>query len=428
MKQGPLRGGVCGLAAAAALILTACSSNSATGTAAGSASAAATVSGSTSAAATVSGSTAGSTAHGKPIDLALMTEYTGAGTGGDSYVGAQAAIRYINAHGGVNGRPLAIQECVDNDDPNLAASCAANIANDPNIIAAVGQITLQGAVVDPVFQHAGLPAVGGFAAVSADFTSPVVFTPSIGGLSGLGAVAAVTDLLHGKKVSFVYEQSPAAATEVDLINSVVLAPRHLPPMNAVGVAPTAGDLSAAVAKAVSNSPDGIVLFTGQPQAAAFVKAARQQGVTTPIVISAGTESPAAVQQQLGGGQDLYFDTFFNHSGAFYDAFLSQWQADGNSSSLSDDFAINGWLAATMFADVARTLPTITRASVLRAYSKLSNFSTDGLTPPLSFDKPATVLGGQAPRIVNPTIGLSQYQNGTFVPAAGGKFTNPFVIP
>ena len=110
MKQGPLRGGVCGLAAAAALILTACSSNSATGTAAGSASAAATVSGSASAAATVSGSTAGSTAHGKPIDLALMTEYTGAGTGGDSYVGAQAAIKYINAHGGVNGRPLAIQE------------------------------------------------------------------------------------------------------------------------------------------------------------------------------------------------------------------------------------------------------------------------------------------------------------------------------
>src|SRR5580704_13566094 len=210
MKQGPLRGGVCGLAAAAALILTACSSNSANGTAAGSASAAATV----------SGSTAGSTAHGKPIDLALMTEYTGAGTGGDSYVGAQAAIKYINAHGGVNGRPLAIQECVDNDDPNLAASCAANIANNPSVIAAVGQVTLQGSVVDPVFQHAGLPAVGGFAAVSADFTSPVVFTPSIGGLSGLGAVAAVTDLLHGKKISFVYQQSPAAATEVALIDSV----------------------------------------------------------------------------------------------------------------------------------------------------------------------------------------------------------------
>jgi ABC-type branched-subunit amino acid transport system substrate-binding protein len=199
-------------------------------------------------------------------------------------------------------------------------------------------------------------------------------------------------------------------------------------MNAVGVSPTAGDLSAAVAKAEQTKPDGIVLFTGQPQAASFVKAARQQGATTPIVISAGTESPSAVQQQIGGGQNLYFDTFFNHSGQFYDAFLSQWQADGNAPALADDFAINGWLAATMFADVARTLPTVTRASVMNAYSKLSNFSTDGLTPPLSFDKPGTALGGKAPRIINPTIGLSQYQNGTFVPAAGGKFTNPFLIP
>jgi branched-chain amino acid transport system substrate-binding protein len=411
MRRGALRGGVCGLAAAA-LALTACSSNSSPTT--GSASPAA--------------ASGGSTAHGKPINLALLTEFTGAGTGGDSFSGAQAAIKYVNAHGGIHGRPLAIQECIDNDDPNLAAACAAKVANNPAIVAAVGQITLQGSVVDPVFQHAGLPAVGGFAAVPADFSSPVVFTPSIGGLSGLGAVAAVTDLLHGKKVSFVYQQSPAAATEVALIDSVVLAPRHLPSMNAVGVPPTAGDLSAAVAKAVASSPDGIVLFTGQPQSASFVKAARQQGVTTPIVISAGTESPNAVQQQLGGGQNLYFDTFFNHSGRFYDAFLSQWQAAGNPPSLSDDFAINGWLAATMFADIARTLPTITRASIMQAYSKLSNYSTDGLTPPLSFNKPGTALGGKAPRIINPTIGLSQYQNGTFVPAAGGKFTNPFVVP
>jgi ABC-type branched-subunit amino acid transport system substrate-binding protein len=217
-------------------------------------------------------------------------------------------------------------------------------------------------------------------------------------------------------------------TEIALINSVVLTPRHLPPMNAVGVSPTAGDLSAAVAKADQSSPDGIVLFAGQAQANSFVKAARQQGVTTPIVISAGTESESAVQQQLGGGQNLYFDTFFNHSGRFYDAFLSQWQAAGNSPSLADDFAINGWLSVTMFADVARTLPTVTRASVLHAYSQLSNYSTDGLTPLLSFDKSGTALGGQAPRVINPTIGLLQYQNGTFVPAADGKFTNPFVVP
>jgi|HubBroStandDraft_6_1064221.scaffolds.fasta_scaffold81842_4 branched-chain amino acid transport system substrate-binding protein len=413
MKRGALRGGVCGLAAAA-LALTACSSNSSTGSA--------------SPAAAIEGSAGGSSAQGKPINLVFLSEFSGQGTSADGFTGIQAAIRYVNAHGGIKGRPLAAQMCVDNTDPNLAAACATKAANNSSIIAAVGQTTLNGAVVEPVFEHAGLPIVGGFAAVPADFTSPVMFTPTIGGLSGLGAVAAATDLLHAKKVSFVYVQSPAAATEIALVNSVVLAPRHLPAVNAVGVSPTAGDLSSAVAKAAANSPDAIVMFTGQAQANAFVKAARQQGVTTPIVISAGVESPSSVQQQLGSGQNLYFYTYFNHSGPFYNAFLSQWQAAGNSPSLADEFALNGWLSVTMFAHVARTLPTVTRASVLDAFSKVTNYSTDGLLPPVSFNKPGTALGGKAPRVVNQTIALVQYQNGAFVPAAGGKFTDPFVVP
>jgi hypothetical protein len=83
---------------------------------------------------------------------------------------------------------------------------------------------------------------------------------------------------------------------------------------------------------------------------------------------------------------------------------------------------------TMFAQVARTLPTVTRASVMHAFGELSNYTTGGMLPPLSFSKPGTALGGKAPRIVNPTMGLAQYQNGAFVPIAGGKFTDPFVVP
>jgi branched-chain amino acid transport system substrate-binding protein len=413
MKRGAVRCGVFGLAAAA-LALTACSTNS-TSTA-----------GSASPAAASGGSTAVSTAHGKPINLVFLSVYTGPGTSSDGFTGAQAAIRYVNAHGGINGRPLAAQMCVDNADPNLAAACATSAVNNASVIASVGETTLSGAVVEPVFERAGLPIVGGFASVPADFTSPMMFCPTIGGMSGLGATAAATDLLHAKKISFVYSQGPAGASQVALIDSAVLAPRHLPPMNAVGVSPSTGDMSASVAKAAATSPGAIIMFTGQAQTNSFVKAARQQGVTAPILISAGIETPSSVQQQVGDGQNLYFYTYFNHSGPFYNAFLSQWQAAGNALTLADEFAINGWLSVTMFAHVARTLPTVTRASVLAAFNKLTNYSTDGLLPPVSFNKPATVLGGTAPRIVNQTMALVQIQNGAFVPAAGGKFADPFV--
>jgi ABC-type branched-subunit amino acid transport system substrate-binding protein len=415
MKRGALCGGVCGLAAA--LALTACSSNSA-----GSASPA------TSGTAAPASASAGTTATGKPVNVVFLTNYSTQGSSGDGWTGIQAAIKYINAHGGINGRPLAAQECVDNNDPNLADACATKAASNSSIIASVGQITLQGASVDPILEHAGLPAVGALAAVPADFNSPDIFAPTIGGLEGLGAAAAAADLLHSRKVSFVYAQGPAAVTEVNLIDSVVLRPRKLPDVNAVGVSPTAGDMSAAVAKANQGSPGAIILYTPQAQASSFVKAARQQGVTAPILISQSLETPSAVQQQLGGGSDLYFYTWFKHSGPFYNAFLSQWQASGNPPSLADEFALNGWLAVTMFADVARKLPSVTRPSVLAAFSKLANYNTQGLLPPLSFTKPGTALGGKAPRVINPTMGLSQYQNGTFVPVAGGKFTNPFIVP
>jgi ABC-type branched-subunit amino acid transport system substrate-binding protein len=422
MKPGTLRAGVCGLAVAALTALTACSSSTPSSTPPSSPAA-------TGNPAAATGNTAGaSPAAGSPIGLAFLTEFSTLGSSGDGYLGIQAAVKYINAHGGIKGHPLTATECADNDDPNLATACATKAASNPAVIASLAQITLQGSVVDPIFQHAGLPSVGAEANTSADFNSPVIFAPTIGGLSGLGAVAAATDLLHAKKIGFVYVQSPAAATEVTLIDSTVLTPRKLPPMSAVAVSPTQGDMSAAVAKAEQSSPNAIILYMGQAQANSFVKAARQQGVTAPILLSALLESASAVKQQLGGGQGLYFFTSFDRSGSLYSDFLSQWQAAGNQPALADEFAINGWLAATMFADVARTLPAVTRASVMQAFSNLSNYSTDGLLPALSFDKAGTDLGGQAPRIINPTIGLSQYRNGAFVPYDGGKFTNPFVIP
>jgi ABC-type branched-subunit amino acid transport system substrate-binding protein len=387
-------------ALAAAIALVACSSSPA--------STAPAATGTTGTTASGSSASPAAAAAGSPIGLAYLTEFSSQGSSGDGYTGVQAAIKYINAHGGVKGHPLIATECTDNDDPNLAAACATKAASNPQIIATAGQTTLQGAVVDPILQHAGLPAIAANTFVSADFTSP--------------------DMLHARKVSFVYVQSPAAATEVSLIDSTVLTPRKLPPMTAVGVSPTTGDMSAAVAKASLGSPGAIIMYAGQAQANSFVKAARQQGVTTPILIAASLESASAVEQQLSGGQNLYFYTWFNHSGPFYDAFASQWQAAGNQLANADDIAINGWLAVTMFADVARTLPAITRASVMQAFSRLSGYTTGGLLPPLSYTKPGTALGGQAPRVINPTMGLSQYQNGTFVPYDNGKFTNPFTVP
>jgi hypothetical protein len=216
MKPGTLRGGVCGLAVAVLTALTACSSSAPSSTPPSSTPPSSPASSGNPAAA--------SPAAGSSIGLAFLTEFSTQGSSGDGYLGIQAAVKYINAHGGIKGHPLTATECTDNDDPNLAAACATKAASNSAVIVSLAQITLQGSVVDPIIQHAGLPSIGAEANTSADFNSSVIFAPTIGGLSGLGAVAAATDLLHARKIGFVYVHSPAAATEVTLIDSSTRTP------------------------------------------------------------------------------------------------------------------------------------------------------------------------------------------------------------
>lgn len=400
---------ICGVMAAAA-VLAACSSGG----------------GGTPSASSETGPT--TMATGEPIKLTYLSSHEGAGTSGDGFIGAKAAAAYINSHGGINGRPLAVDQCVDNFDANLASACATKAVNDPAVIASIGQSTVQGSAVDPILEKAGLPSVGAIASVAADFKSPVIFAPTIGGMSGLGLAAAVADLLDSKKVGLIYTQNPAGATTVDLINTQVLHPRGLPDVTALGISPTAADLAPAVARTNQDSPDSVVMYTDQAPAAAFAKASRQQGSKSAIVLSGAVVTPASVKKNFGDTTGIYIGVFFNRSGSVYDQFLAQWKADGNSADAVDDYAINGWLSVKMFADVARTTPTISRESILAGFNALKDYQTDGLLPPISFDQPSTTLGGNAPRVVNPTVSLLEVKDGQFVPVAGGKLANPFVIP
>jgi hypothetical protein len=70
-----------------------------------------------------------------------------------------------------------------------------------------------------------------------------------------------------------------------------------------------------------------------------------------------------------------------------------------------------WLAVHMFANVANSLPTVTRASILKAMTDAKNLNTYGLIPPYSTNKPFTGLGGAFPRAFNQTFWFDVIKNG-----------------
>src|SRR3981081_4816567 len=59
----------------------------------------------------------------KPIKLGSLMAVTGLGLP-DRLAAVKAAVRHVNAHGGIRGRPLQLENCDDQNDPNLAQGCA----------------------------------------------------------------------------------------------------------------------------------------------------------------------------------------------------------------------------------------------------------------------------------------------------------------
>ncbi len=116
-----------GIAAVVGLTMTACSSSSK------STSATTTGSPTTSAspAATGSSTSSGSSATPTGTPYKLMWTYT-TPTGGNNYT--SVIEKGINARGGINGHPLQIVSCADNNNANQATKCAEQAVADPQML------------------------------------------------------------------------------------------------------------------------------------------------------------------------------------------------------------------------------------------------------------------------------------------------------
>ncbi|MFE0514210.1 ABC transporter substrate-binding protein [Streptomyces sp. NPDC058964] len=105
---------------------------------------------------------------------------------------AAAYARWINAHGGINGRKLKVLYCNDHNDSVYAVKCAQR-AVDENVVAVVGSYSQFGDSFLPRLESAGIPYIGGYGVTNDEFTS-VTSYPVNGGqpalLAGLGKALA----------------------------------------------------------------------------------------------------------------------------------------------------------------------------------------------------------------------------------------------
>ncbi|MEU9475568.1 ABC transporter substrate-binding protein [Streptomyces sp. NPDC048191] len=101
---------------------------------------------------------------------------------------ALAYAKWVNAHGGINGRRLQVLTCNDHNDSVGAAKCA-RYAADENVVAVVGSYSQFTDSYSAPLEGAGIPYIGGYGVTNDEFTGQMSY-PVNGGqpalLAGLG--------------------------------------------------------------------------------------------------------------------------------------------------------------------------------------------------------------------------------------------------
>jgi branched-chain amino acid transport system substrate-binding protein len=235
-----------------------------------------------------SSSAASGAASGTPFRVLFIGDLTGAtkSFGEQDLLGLETAADYDNAHGGIDGHPVAITKVSDNGDPSTAVSVLLSYLGShpkPNWTYA-GTESDEAAALVPVIKRVGILA-GGLGAnacfMTASSQCPTAFFagPTLPIITG--SVADYIEAHHYKKAGFLLD-SLDACTGVDTLTAQSLKAHGIPytistfPISAVSLLPELDKLKTA-------GDDVVVFCTLGPSAGYAAKARAELNWNVPVV-------------------------------------------------------------------------------------------------------------------------------------------------
>ena len=220
--------GMAAAIAATGLIAAGCGSSSSSSTSSatsGGSSASSTSASSTAASSSVFGTPKKAT--GTPYVFGMINDETGAVTFPEARQGAIAAMNYVNDYlGGINGHPIAIDNCIGDGTPATAARCANElVAKHPLAILGAADVGAPASI--PIYAHANLAYIGGIPFTPVPFTAPnsiQFWSVSVGDNAAAAVYAGKT--LGVKSVALMYFSNPQGES---------ILPQIVPVFKAAGV-------------------------------------------------------------------------------------------------------------------------------------------------------------------------------------------------
>lgn len=332
-------------------------------------------------------------------------------------VTAKAYEKYINANGGIGGRPLSVEVCDEHGKPTDASACARKAVSD-KVAAVIGSFSFLGTNIMPALTKAGIANFGECCPITPpEWTADNSFPMGTQPLYAVGLVKRAVD--DGCKK----------------INAVIIdgAQGFLPPMvnamkasglkfgKTITLPPTSQDYTPQVADATGGGADCIVMVVSETPFVAWNQAYVQSGSTARLYGPQGNLDAVSLK---GLGNKLDGSVI---AGMYPDLSTPPWAEyrkaleQANAPSEPDYNSLGGmgtWAAYTGFKQVAEAVPgggaKIDSASFLAQAAKTTDLDTKGMVPTIDFTKEWTE-NPDYKRLFNRTVVFSTVKNGKVVP-------------
>lgn len=354
---------------------------------------------------------------GAPIKVMTMTSLQAQNvpTYENIKVTAETYAKWINAKGGIKGRPLDVTVCDDRGDPTQATACARKAVSDGDV-ASVGSFTFFGDAAVPVFDKADTAWFGICCAQSAaELTSKntIATGATIGFASGLTA-RMIED--GCKTLDAAMGASPRTVLEPIARNAAKAYGRKFDKI--VTVPDAAQDLSPQVAEVLGNKPDCVLVIFGESSFKAWMPAWQQAGTKARMYGPQGNLNQVSIKgyEQAAEGSVI--------GGPYPDISTSGWKdfrdalKQNNASSDLDFNSLGGlgtWSGYEAFRKIVEGMSgPINHKTFLAAASK-ATVEVPGEIPKLDFTKEWTQGPKGFARTFNCAFVTTKIQGGKVVP-------------
>jgi len=345
-----------------------------------------------------------------------------------------AAVRGVNARGGVNGRPIVVENCDDRTDPNLAQSCARQLVRR-GVIATAANVSAFSMVEAPILDEAGIPQVGSEALSPEDLTLPTAF-PLDGGIIHQIAGGIVGMKRRGLRTLFIATSDTPPGRILSQTAGQLVRPAGITLAPPAYIPLAATDYTQYVQAAVQSKAEVVFPAMAPGATIQFILTARRAGARFLIFVPYGEFTPADIAQMGGSSapteNDVQWSSLPPLSATDRFPALQTFQADMDAELAAGDEAaapelrtggsLHAWLCVQIIAKLAATLPTVDAPSMLQALRTSPVVDTLGLTPPWTPGRPGLPT---MPRVTQLFGYLVTQRNGVDVLVDPTPF-NPFV--